>query len=223
MFAQEPLSPEMNKPRILLGDDHALIVEGLRSVLARDFEIVAVATNGQDVVAETKRLNPDVVLLDVSMPVLNGMEAARQIRSLAPDVKIVFVTQKADREYVRAGFRLGASGYVLKQAAASEVIPAICAALSGRYYVTPSLKDVPNEPLSSNSSPRELFGATLTSRQREVLQLVAEGKSNKEVAYLLRISLKTVEFHKARVMDELGLHTTAELTRYALEHGIIGA
>src|SRR5581483_1385379 len=123
------------KPRILIGDDHALIIEGLRSLLANDFEIVGVATNGRDLVAETARLKPDAILLDVSMPILNGMEAARQIKKIDSAVKIIFVTQKSDREYVKAAFRLGASGYVLKQSVAGEVIPAIRAVLSGHYYV----------------------------------------------------------------------------------------
>jgi DNA-binding NarL/FixJ family response regulator len=213
----------MHKSRILIGDDHALIIEGLRSLLANDFEIVGVATNGRDLVTETERLKPDVVLLDVSMPVLNGMEAARQVKKIAPAAKIIFVTQKSDREYVQVAFRLGASGYVLKQSVAGEVIPAIHAVLNGHYYVTPSLmKGVPEALLNPDRNPSELFGGTLTVRQREVLQLVAEGKSNKEIASVLAISLKTVDFHKARLMDELGLRTTAELTRYAVEHGIVG-
>jgi DNA-binding NarL/FixJ family response regulator len=211
----------MQKPRILLGDDHALIIEGLRSLLASEFEIVGIAANGRDLVAAAERLKPDVVLLDVLMPILNGMEAARQIKDIAPTVRLLFVTQKSDREYVQAAFRLGASGYVLKQSAASEVIPAVREALANRYYVTPSLlNDIPEGLLNPTSNPSELFGGRLTGRQREVLQLVAEGKSNKEVAAVLNISLKTVDFHKARIMDELGLRTTAELTRYAIEHGI---
>lgn len=213
----------MQKPRVLLGDDHELIIEGLRSLLASEFDIVGVAANGRDLVAETGRLRPDVVLLDVSMPILNGMEAARQIREIAPAVKLIFVTQKSDREYVQAAFHLGASAYVLKQSVAGEVIPAIREALAKRYYVTPSLLNgIPEALLNPTRNPAELFGAHLTGRQREVLQLIAEGKSNKEVATLLNISLKTVDFHKARIMDELGLRTTAELTRYAIEHGLAG-
>ncbi len=213
----------MQKPRILLGDDHALIIEGLRSLLASEFEIVGVAANGRDLVAEVDRLKPDVVLLDVSMPILNGMEAARRIREIAPAVRLLFVTQKSDREYVQAAFRLGAFGYVLKQSVAGEVIPAIREALANRYYVTPSLLNgIPEALVSPTRNPSELFGGRLTARQREVLQLVAEGKSNKETAAVLKISLKTVDFHKARIMDELGLHTTAELTRYAIEHGLVG-
>jgi DNA-binding NarL/FixJ family response regulator len=213
----------MNKPRILICDDHALIIEGLRSILAKDFEIAGVTTNGRDVIAQTEQLQPDAVLLDVSMPVLNGVEAARRIKSLAPAVKIVFVTQRSDREYVQAAFRNGASAYILKQSVITEVIPALREALAGRYYVTPALfNGIPDALVSRNRNPSELFGGSLTARQREVLQLVAEGRSNKEIAGVLNISLKTVDFHKARIMDELGMRSTAELTRYAIEHGMVG-
>jgi DNA-binding NarL/FixJ family response regulator len=213
----------MSRPRILLGDDHGLIIEGLRSLLAKDFEVVGVASNGREVIAETERLKPDAVLLDVSMPVLNGMEAARQIRKSAPEVKLLFVTQKSDREYVQAAFRMGASGYVLKQSVVGEVGPALREVLAGHYYVTPLLRDgIPDALFHAQQNPSELFGQTLTPRQRQVLQLVAEGKSNKEIASILNVSVKTIDFHKAGITEELGLHTTAELTRYAIEHGIVG-
>ncbi len=213
----------MSKPRILLADDHGLILEGLRSLLENDFEVIGVAINGRDLVAEAERLRPDAVLLDVSMPVLNGMEAARQIKSRDPHVKILFITQKSDREYVQAALRMGASGYILKQAAVSEVGPALREILAGRYYVTPVLrKAVPDAVYDPTRNPSELFGQTLTPRQREVLQLVAEGKSNKETAAILNVSVKTIDFHKAAIMQELGLRSTAELTRYAIEHGIVG-
>ena len=212
----------MSRPRILIGDDHEIILEGLRSLLAKDFEIVGFAVNGRDLVAEAGRLKPDAVLLDVSMPVLNGMEAARRIKEQAPWVRLLFVTQKSDREYVQAALRNGASGYVLKQVAVSEVGVALREILAGRYYVTPLLRTgIPDALFHSQHNPSELFGQALTPRQREVLQLLAEGKSNKEIAAALSISVKTVDFHKAGIMEELSLRTTAELTRYAIEHGII--
>lgn len=212
----------MEKPRILLGDDHALIIEGLRSLLRNDFDIVGVCADGRELVATAEQLKPDAVLLDVAMPLLNGMEAARQIKKTVPTAKLVFVTQKSDREYVRAGFEVGASGYVLKQSLVTEIVPAVRAALAGRFYVTPTLTtQLPNESLNLTNNPAGLFGTTLTARQREVLQLVAEGKANKEIAAILDISLKTVDFHKAKIMDVLGLRSTAELTRYAIEHGIV--
>lgn len=211
----------MARPRILLGDDHALIIEGLRSLLTKEFDVVGVASNGRELVTETERLKPDAVLVDVSMPVLNGMEAARQIKSARPGVKLLFVTQKADHEYVQTAFRVGASGYILKQSAVGELIPALREILAGRYYVAPSLRSgIAETPRHPQRNPADLFGAMLTTRQREVLQLVAEGKSNKEIAAVLNVSIKTVDYHKARIMDELGLRTTAELTRYAIEHGI---
>jgi DNA-binding NarL/FixJ family response regulator len=212
----------MQKSRILIGDDHALILEGLRSILANEFDIVGVADNGRDLIKQAERLRPDAVVLDVSMPVLNGMEAARQIKGAAPDVKIVFVTQRSDREYVQAAFRNGASAYILKQSVAGEVMPAVREALAGRYYVTPALLNgIPEALVSPHRNPVDLFGGNLTTRQREVLQLVAEGKTNKQVATILNISLKTVDFHKARIMNALRLHSTAELTRYAIEHGVV--
>ena len=211
----------MPRPRILLGDDHGLIIEGLRSLLMKDFDVVGIASNGRELVAETERLKPDAVLIDVSMPILNGVEAARQIKMASPNVKLLFVTQKADREYVQAAFRIGASGYILKQSAVNELVPALREILLGRYYIAPSLQKGISEALAHpQRNPGDLFGTVLTSRQREVLQLVAEGKANKEIAAVLNVSIKTVDYHKARIMDELGLRTTAELTRYAIEHGI---
>ncbi len=211
----------MPRPRILLGDDHDLIIEGLRSVLTKEFDVVGVASNGRELVAETERLRPDAVVIDISMPVLNGMEAARQIKTSAPAVKLLFVTQKADREYVQAAFRAGASGYILKQSAVGDLVPALREVLSGHYYIAPSLrKSISETSTYPRRNPTELFGSALTTRQREVLQLVAEGKANKEIAAVLNVSIKTVDYHKARIMDELGLRSTAELTRYAIEHGI---
>jgi len=214
----------MSKARILLGDDHGLILEGLQSLLAQDFDVVGTASDGRDAVLKAERLKPDAVLLDISMPILNGMEAARQIKSFAPGVKILFITQKADREYVKAALRIGASGYILKQSVVGELVTALKEVLAGRYYVTSLLRNGTPEALSSpQRNPVDLFGESLTPRQREVLQLVAEGKSNKEIATTLNVSVKTVDYHKARIMDDLGLRTTAELTRYAIEHGIVDA
>lgn len=213
----------MSKPRVLLGDDHHLIVEGMKSVLANDFDVVGVASNGRDLLTEAQRLKPDAVLLDISMPLLNGIEAARQIKQILPASKLVFVTQASDRAYVQTAFRIGASGYVLKQSLAGELVNALREVLAGAYYITPLLrKGIPEQLFNSQQNPSELFGETLTPRQREVLQLVAEGKSNKEIASVLEISIKTVEFHKAAIMQGLGLHNTAELTRYAIEQGLVG-
>jgi DNA-binding NarL/FixJ family response regulator len=213
----------MPRYRLILGDDHSLILEGLRSVLSAEFEVIGVASDGRELVRQVEQLQPDAVLLDISMPLLNGIEAARQIKKIAPKVKLLFVTQKPDREYVQITLEIGASGYVLKQAAASEVVGALREVLAGRFYVSPLLRQgIPEALLNPAQNPSELFGAALTPRQRQVLQLVAEGKSTKETAAILRISVKTVDFHKAGIMEEVGLRTTAELTRYAMEHGIVG-
>ncbi len=221
--APTPVRSLAGRPKIILADDHGLILEGLKGLLEKDFDVIATATNGRDLITEAELLKPDAVLLDVSMPVLNGMEAARQIKNREPRIKILFITQKADREYVQTALRFGASGYILKQAAVNEVGPALREVLSGRYYVSPVLrKGIPDALYDPTRNPSELFGQKLTPRQRQVLQLLAEGKSNKEIAGILNVSVKTVDFHKAGIMEELGLRSTAELTRYAIEHGIVG-
>jgi DNA-binding NarL/FixJ family response regulator len=207
--------------RVLIGDDHVLVLEGLRRVLADHFEVAGTATDGRELVAAATRLEPDVVLTDMSMPLLNGIEATRQIRAALPNAKVIMLTQNVDRDYARAAFDAGAAGYVVKQSAVTELVDAVQRVVAGEFYVSPLLIDKGGaERLDRKVNPRELFGATLTPRQREVLQLVAEGKSGKEIAYLLNVSVKTVDFHKADIMQRLGIHSTAELTRYALEHGI---
>jgi DNA-binding NarL/FixJ family response regulator len=209
--------------RLLLADDHALMLEGLTRLLSGEFEIVGTATNGRTLLEEAQRLRPDVVVLDIAMPGLNGIEAARRLIKLLPETKIVFITQQGDPAYVHAAFTAGAKGYVVKQSASVELVKAIRHALQGHYYVTPQagVEVAQLVELNPDKNPSELFGSALTPRQREVLQLVAEGKTSREISSLLRISLKTVEFHRNALMDELGLRTTAELTRYALSHGII--
>lgn len=207
--------------RILVADDHALMLEGITHLLANDFEIVGTASDGRMLLSEVDRLLPDVVVLDVGMPEMNGIEAARRLAKSHPEIKIVFVTQQLDPAYLHAAFSAGAMGYVAKQSAASELVRAICMALRGQYYVTPLAAGDKLKRPGPDSNPVQMFGAELTPRQREVLQLVAEGKSTKEISAVLKISTKTVEFHRNSLMDELGVRTTAELTRYALSRGII--
>lgn len=211
--------------RLLLADDHALMLEGLLRLLSGEFEVVGTVTNGRAVLKEAKRLNPDVIVLDVSMPELNGIETARRLATVLPSAKIVFVTQQLDPAYVHAAFAAGAMGYVAKQSAAKDLVEAIRQALSNRYYVTPlvSQEGVGISSINPRKNPAEMFGGELTPRQREVLQLVAEGKSTKEISSVLNISVKTVEFHRNNLMDELGVRSVAELTRYALSRGIIGS
>lgn len=209
--------------RLLLADDHELMLEGLLRLLSGEFEVVGTVMDGRAAVEEAKRLNPDVIVLDVSMPELNGIEAARQLNAILSSAKIVFVTQQMDPAYVHAAFAAGALGYVAKQSAARELVEAIRMALNNRYYVTPLVRQTGAEGNSANTNPAELFGAELTPRQREVLQLVAEGKSTREISTALNITVKTVEFHRNNLMDELGVRSIAELTRYAISRGIVGS
>ena len=207
--------------RILIADDHELISQAIARLLENEFNIVGVVSNGVELMDHALRLQPDVVILDIGMPLLNGIEAATRLHEMLPKSKLLFVTQHADRHYVQAAFRAGGHGYVLKQSAASEVHDALKALLSGKFYVSRALvKDLPPAP-ELHQNPVDMFSSGITPREREVLQLVAEGKAIKEIANILNISGKTVEFHKRGIMQSLKLRTTAELTRYALEHGII--
>jgi len=210
--------------RILLADDHLMVSEAICAILEKDYRIVGTAKNGREVVERARELRPDVIVLDISMPELNGIEACRQLQASGSTAKVVFVTQQLDPEYVGAAFDAGAMGYVAKQSASAELLEAVRLALLGRYYVTPLVTPRSEQVAVSRvqrSNPAEMFGSRLTGRQREVLQLIAEGKTTKEIASTLNISVKTAEFHRSSVMDQLGLRTTAELTRYALIHGII--
>ena len=211
----------MTRPRVLLADDHTLLVDGLRSLLEPKCELVGTVEDGRALVEAAQKLHPDVILLDISMPLLNGLEAAHQLKELVPDSKLIFLTMHADRSYVREAFRAGASGYLLKRSAVSELEHAISVVLRGRRYITPLLSTVGLESMFPDSlaDPTTQLG-DLTPRQREVLQLVAEGHTAKQIAITLAISVKTVEFHKARMMERLGLRTTSDLIKYAIRHGI---
>lgn len=214
----------MEKRRLLLADDHTLMLEGLRKLLAQDFELVGTVTDGRAAVAAFDRLRPDLLLLDIGLPLLNGFETARQVKKISPSARIPFVTMQTDRDYVEEAFRSGASGYVLKQAPAHELMDSIRTVLEGHYYVSSLIAEKTGAiPFDPSTNPAYLFASSLSVRQREVLQLVAEGKSMKEMADILGISVRTVEFHKNNIVRQLGLHTTAELTRYALDHGIVNA
>ena len=211
----------MKKPRLLLADDHTLVLEGLKKILEDEFDPVGSAENGRELLQLAEEMKPDVVLLDISMPLLNGIDACKQLVKTAPQTKVIFVTMHADADYVAEAFRAGASGYLLKRSAASELVNAIHEVLKGRCYVTPLVTREALSPLLGTGQDNRKLSSMLTSRQREVLQLVAEGRSVKEIANILEISAKTVEFHKCALMERLGIHTTAELTRYAIEHGLI--
>ena len=214
----------MKKPRVLMADDHSLILAGLRKLVEAECEVVGAVEDGRALVEAAQTLRPDLILMDISMPLLNGLDAARQLRKLVPESKVIFLTMHASPTYATEAFQAGASGYLLKRSAASELSLAIKSVLQGQHYLTPSLtKDVLESVLKpSTGEAVTVPSATLTARQREVLQLVAEGHGTKEIATILDVSVKTVEFHKSRIMQLLNLHTTADLTKYAITHGITG-
>ena len=211
----------MTRPRILIADDHKIVVEGLRRVLEPDFDIAGIVEDGRELVAAAERLRPDVIIADISMPMLNGVEAVHQIKKANDNIKVVFLTMHADVAYAVRAFKEGASGYVLKHSAPDELVTAIREALKGRTYVTPLIAGELMQAYKEGTHLEAHAVKELTSRQREVLQLLAEGKSVKEIAVLLNISIKTVEYHKYRMMEDLGLKTLAELVRYAMLHGIV--
>jgi DNA-binding NarL/FixJ family response regulator len=211
----------MSKPRVLIADDHRMMAEGLRSLLDGEFELVATVADGSELVAEARRLRPDVIVADVTMPVLNGIEAVVQLRQAGVPARIVFLTMHRDVAYARRALKAGALGFVLKHSAPGELVTAIREALAGRTYVTPTIASELLRSYQEDAPQSSRSDRGLTPRQREVLQLIAEGRSAKEIAALLHISVRTAEFHRARVMQVLGLQTTAELVQYAIRNGMI--
>jgi DNA-binding NarL/FixJ family response regulator len=211
----------MSKPRILIADDHRILAEGLRSLLEPEFEVVGVAADGRELVAAAEKHQPDVIVADVAMPSLNGIEAAAQLRDMGVKAKVVFLTMHHDVAYARRAMETGAVGFVLKHSAASELVVAVREALQGRTYVTPMIAGELLQSYREGDSSRRDLTHRLTARQREVLQLFAEGRSAKEVAAVLKISTRTAELHKARILHTLGLQTTADLVRCAIRQGII--
>ncbi|HMZ54050.1 MAG TPA: response regulator transcription factor [Nitrospira sp.] len=213
----------MPKPRVLLADDHSLVLEGFRRILDDQCELVGMVEDGRALLEVAARVHPDIVILDVSMPLLNGIDAATQLKKTHPSIKVIFVTMHADTDYVRSAFEAGASGYLLKRSAVDELEHAIRAVWAGHTYITPLIaKDLLDVLLTRGPGPGRQKTA-LTFRQREVLQLLAEGRTAKDIALRLKISTRTVEFHKAQLMEHLNLHTTAELIKYALTHGFIAS
>ena len=211
----------MNRPRLLLADDHRIVVEGLRSILAVEYDLVGIVDDGRELVEAAKRLEPDIIVADIAMPQLNGLEAIARLKKDGCQAKVVFLTMHKDATYAARALAVGASGFVLKHSASTELLTAIRAALSGMTYVTQEIAERLERSTKTVSS--SVRAPSLTPRQREVLQLFAEGRSAREVAKLLHISTRTAENHKARIMDLLGLATTADLVQYALRHGIIAA
>jgi two-component system response regulator NreC len=211
--------------RILLGDDHAVLRHGLRRILEEQpgWKVVAEAANGRDAVRETLALEPDVAVLDVGMPVLNGIEAARQVAKHAPGVRVLMLSMHSDQAYVAQAVQAGARGYLLKDSAASELVDAIGAVAGGRTYFTPAVAEAMLDHYSRSLTDKGITDRydALSEREREVLQLVAEGRSSREIATLLAISPATVETHRAHIHQKLGLRSAAEVVRYAARRGII--
>jgi DNA-binding NarL/FixJ family response regulator len=205
----------------LLADDHTIVIEGLRRILDPEFEIVGAVSDGRALMAAAERLQPDVIVADISMPLLNGIEAVRQIRKTSRKAKVVFLTMHADVSYAAKALEAGGAGFVLKSSAGDELLTAIREAIAGRKFVSPALSSEAVQAFANRGSRPAESADALTGRQREVLQLVAEGKTIKEIAEILHVSARTVEFHKYRIMEVLGLRTTGELTRYAVKHGIV--
>lgn len=210
----------MTRPRILLADDHVLMAEALQHLLQAEFDVVGTVADGRALLKAATELKPDLVVVDIGMPLLNGLDAGEQLKALQPGLKVIYLTQNREPRLAVEAFRRNASGYLLKDSAASELTTAIREALNGRSYVSPLIaKGMLDEALNPESGEAAL--RQLSLREREVLQLLAEGKSMKEVAAILDISPRTVEFHKYRMMDLLRIRTNAELVQYAIRHGLI--
>jgi len=201
-----------------------LVAEGIQKLLEPEFELVASVADGRSLVTAASKLQPDIAVVDISLPLLNGLDASRHIKKANPGIKIVILTMHSESNFVTEAFRVGVSGYVLKQSVASELVQAIREVRKGRTYVSPmvarGLVDEAMNPSAPSTSESNRFAGSLSSRQREVLQLVAEGKATKEIASILNVSIKTIEFHKTRIMKELQLRTAAELTKYAISTGL---
>jgi DNA-binding NarL/FixJ family response regulator len=214
------MSP-VSKPRVLLADDHRMVAEGLQSLLADDFELAGIVEDGRELVSAARELRPDVIVADISMPLLNGIDALVQIRQHDPGARVVFLTMHRDVAYARRALEAGACGDVLKHSASAELVLAVRAALLGRTYVSPDLAAelllASKQGASHGADPV----AALTPRQREILQLIAEGKSAKEIAAVLRLSARTIEDHKYRLMESLGIENSAELIHFAIKNGLV--
>ena len=209
----------MPAPRVLLADDHHLLLGALEKLLQEDCQIVGRVSDGHALVAAAQQLKPDVIVLDVAMPLLNGLEAGRQIKQALRSVKLIFVTMNEDPDIAAEAFRVGASAYLLKRSTPVELLTAIREVMLGRSYVTPLVTEQLVESLLKVEEHKA--GQELTSRQREILQLVAEGRSMKEIAGVLDITPRTVAHHKYRLMDQLHIKSTAELVQYAVKHNMV--
>jgi DNA-binding NarL/FixJ family response regulator len=214
---QNPDRP-LNRPRVLIADDHSVVAEGIHSLLEKTCDVVGVVSDGRQLLEQAPQLKPDLFVLDITMPLLNGLDAAERLKSLLPGAKFVFLTMSDDSNLAAAALNLGAVGYVLKQAAASELMKAISEVIQGRAYVTPKLR--PENWAVQKARARQL-SKDLTPRQQEVLQLLAEGRPMKEIAGILKVSEKTVMFHKYHIMQSFNLKNNTELVLFAVKHHLI--
>lgn len=210
----------MTRAKVILADDHGVVVDGLMRLLDPEFEVVGTASDGRELLVKAKTLRPDVIVADVSMPLLNGLDALEQLKTAGCTAKVVFLTAYPDPAIATQAFRLGAVGYVLKHSCGEELLTAVREALQGRTYITPRIADQVLHILMSGEVPGS--GVELTAREREVLQLLAEGKTMKEIAGILNVSPRTVEFHRHNLSEKTGLTTIAELARFAAQHGLVG-
>lgn len=210
----------MKRIRLLLADDHTLVSDGFRKLLEPEFEVVGTVEDGRALLRAAEELKPDLVLVDVGMPLLNGLDAARQLRKVMPKLKIIFLTMNPDSDVAGEALRIGASGYLLKNSNADELLKAVRSVVRGMTYVTPKIRQAMEErfiqdPKAANRPVH------LTTRHREILQMLAEGRSPKEIGSILNISVRTVRFHKYEIMKELGIASNAELVHYAIKHSLI--
>ena len=210
----------MPPPRIILADDHAIVLDAFRKLLEPTYDVVATVTNGQALLAAARRLKPDLIVADIAMPQLNGLDACQQLKAMAPNVGLVLITANEDPEMAMEAIRRGASGYVLKKSASSELFDAIKQVLAGRHYITPCISKDPSAVFMARARKAHL-SPTLTLRQREVLQLLAEGRSMKEAADILHVTPRTIAFHKYGMMEQLHVKTSAELVQCAMNMGLI--
>jgi DNA-binding NarL/FixJ family response regulator len=211
----------MTRPTIVLADDHRIVAEGLKSILAGHFELVGVVADGQQMLDAARNLRPDAIVADVTMPVLNGIDALERLRKEELDIPVVFLTMHRDVEYAAQALEAGAAGYVLKHAAPEELVQAVRIALEGGIFVSPALAGELFKATRTRSKDSDEPRIALSSRQREILRLLADGGSAKEIARALDISPRTVEFHKYKIMESLGLKSTAELIQFAIKQGFV--
>jgi len=210
----------MTSPRLMLADDHTFLVEAFRKLLEPQYEIVGTASDGRALLESAPQLNPDVIVADIGMPLMNGLEAGLRLKELMPTMKLIFLTMNEDPDLAVEAMRCGASGYLLKSSAVEEMLCAIQLALKGKTYVTPQIRRGMQKSFIKNPGAKGQ-AKVLTPRQREVVQLLAEGKSMKEVADVLKVTPRSVAFHKYRVMEELNIRTTAELIQFAIKSKIL--